>query len=63
MQVDLIPKNVPTGDAQRHAKEKRPPNIDVPKMRSVGHRWKECKIIGKNVSIRSYGAACAFKNK
>ena len=63
MQVDLIPKNEVPEDSQRLAKEKRPPNIDVPKMRSIGQRWTECKIIGKNVSIRSYGAACAFKNK
>jgi uncharacterized protein YgbK (DUF1537 family) len=44
-------------------RDKRPPQISVSKVFSTNHKWKECKIIGKNISIRSYSAACAFKNK
>jgi hypothetical protein len=45
------------------SKEKRPPQLSVSKVFSNNHKWKECKIIGKNISIRSYSAACCFENK
>lgn len=44
-------------------RDKRPPQISVSKVFSANHKWKECKIIGKNISIRSYSAACAFRNR
>ena len=43
--------------------EKRPEKIVVDRDINVGQRWKECKIIGKNVSIRSYSASCVFDGK
>ena len=43
--------------------DKRPPNISVSKVFSNNMKWKECKIIGKNISIRSYSAACSFNNR
>lgn len=43
--------------------ERRPSSIHVTKIHSDNLKWRECKIIGKNISIRSYSAACAFNNK
>ena len=44
-------------------KDHRPPNISVSKVFSDNMKWKECKIIGKNISIRSYSSACCFDHK
>jgi hypothetical protein len=53
----------PHSPSHSKSKEKRPPQINVSKIFSNNHKWKECKIIGKNISIRSYSAACSFENK
>lgn len=45
------------------SKDRRPPNLAISKVHSENHKWRECKIIGRNISIRSYSAACAFRNK
>jgi hypothetical protein len=65
MEVELISKEVPNTNENSPSKisSKRPPSLQVSKDNAPSHRWKECKIIGKNISIRSYGAACAFQNK
>ena len=65
MEVDLIQKEENNSGVRFTSKseEKRPPKVIIPIEREGAHRWKECKIIGKNISIRSYGAACCFKNK
>ena len=43
--------------------EKRPERLVVDRDIHLGQRWKECKIIGKNVSIRSYSSSCVFDGK
>lgn len=64
-QIDLFQnqsKKQATLTAENH-KEKRPPHISVSKVFSDNQKWKQCKIIGKNISIRSYSAACSFNSK
>lgn len=39
----------------------RPNRLSVSKVISENEKWRECKIMGKNVSIRSYSAACSFR--
>jgi hypothetical protein len=53
----------PQSPTRSKSKEKRPPQLSVSKVFSSNHKWKECKIIGKNISIRSYSAACSFQDK
>ena len=63
--IELFDAEAPKQPSPTHSKskEKRPPQINMSKIFSNNHKWKECKIIGKNISIRSYSAACAFRNK
>lgn len=65
MQLDLIspPEHQPELESANRPKDKRPPSISVEKLNPTAHRWRECKIIGKNISIRSYGAACSFEKR
>lgn len=65
-QVDLFGQNESMKNSSDHSsilRDKRPAQISISKVISPNHKWKECKIIGKNISIRSYSAACAFKNR
>ena len=50
-------------ESKSHLDSKRPEQISVSKVISQNQKWRECKIIGKNLSIRSYSAACSFDNK
>lgn len=43
--------------------EKRPDKISASKVIPGNQKWKECKIIGKNIGIRSYSGSCVFDNK
>ena len=63
-QIDLFQKEEGLkNNSMSKSKEKRPPGISVSKVYSNNQKWKECKIIGKNISIRSYSAACCLNNK
>lgn len=63
MHIDLFSAQPSSPTHHSPSKEKRPPQISVSKVFSSNHKWKECKIIGKNISIRSYSAACAYRNR
>lgn len=41
----------------------RPETLAVSRAGNSNKRWSECKIIGKNISIRSYSAACSYLKK
>ena len=52
-EVGLFEKN----ESKLSSSSKRPAALNVQR-HSDNHKWRECKIIGKNISIRSYAAAC-----
>ena len=62
-EVELFGKTEEKAPDSPSNKEKRPPKISVAKVISSNHKWRECKIIGKNISIRSYSASCFFKDR
>lgn len=41
----------------------RPAKLDLTSLAPNFKRWAECKIVGKNITIRSYAGACAYKSE
>lgn len=44
---------------QQRMEENRPSKIVIDKSQHTNKKWIECKILGQNISIRSYSAACS----
>lgn len=55
--------NEKVSSSKSHLDSKRPEQISISKAVPQNLKWRECKIIGKNLSIRSYSGGCTFNNK
>jgi hypothetical protein len=36
----------------------RPQQLNLSELTSTSYKWAECKVLGKNISIRSYAGSC-----
>lgn len=41
----------------------RPAKLNLTSVAPNFKRWAECKIVGKNITIRSYAGACSFNSE
>lgn len=61
-QIDLFADN--HQKEQSHLEAHRPEKLNLSNVQPTANpKWAECKVLGKNIMIRSYSAACAHGNQ
>lgn len=58
-QIDLFAGEAATHKNRSHMEEHRPDKLSLSSIEPVANpKWAECKVLGKNILIRSYASAC-----